>query len=342
MDSLNWDKVKFFTSKSGTAWKVIDPGCQWQNGAAESMVKAVKSTLGRVLGSPANLPNFAEMDTMFSVVADIINSRPLAVKSLTETDITAICPNDLLLGRAQSTSSMSKFQEGETLTSRVKAVEELTARWWDLWYQQVFPSLVPFPKWATLRRSVRVGDVVLVLYKHKYDKGVYKLGRVLETHPGQDSEVRRVTVGLSQPSRSSKQHNELVKLTLGVQKLVVIFPVEEQVGSSDAQEQLPVIAAVELPKPGEAQEVVPVIHEVDLPEPSDAMKVVPIIDKADLPKPSDVQEVVPVNVDLPGPSYAQEVVFTSLHLVQGDRDNVSLSVVAIALMVDVFPQHGSP
>ena len=223
---------------------------------------------------------------MFSVVADIINSRPLAVKSLTETDVIAICPNDLLLGQARSTSSMTKFQEGETLTSRVKAVEELTARWWDLWYQQVFPSLVPFPKWATARRSVQVGDVVLVLYKHKYDKGVYKLGRVLETHPGQDSEVRRVTVGLSQPSRSSKQLSGLVKLTLGVQRLVVIFPVEEQSGSSDAQEQLPVIDEVELPEPSDAQERVPHVGVDLLPEP-DAQEVVPVIDKVDLPKPDN-------------------------------------------------------
>ena len=41
--------------------------------------------------------NFAELDTLFSSVANIVNQRPIAVKSLTEEDAHTITPNDLLL-----------------------------------------------------------------------------------------------------------------------------------------------------------------------------------------------------------------------------------------------------
>jgi hypothetical protein len=43
--------------------------------------------------------NFAELDTMFSSVTNIVNQRPIAVKSFTEEDGHAITPNDLLRQR---------------------------------------------------------------------------------------------------------------------------------------------------------------------------------------------------------------------------------------------------
>ena len=43
--------------------------------------------------------NFAELDTLFSSVANIVNQRPIAVKSFTEEDAHTITPNDLLLQR---------------------------------------------------------------------------------------------------------------------------------------------------------------------------------------------------------------------------------------------------
>ena len=43
--------------------------------------------------------NFAELDTLFSSVANIMNQVPIAVKSFTEEDAHAITPNDLLRQR---------------------------------------------------------------------------------------------------------------------------------------------------------------------------------------------------------------------------------------------------
>ena len=65
---------------------------------AEAAVKLVKNTLDLVLASQATL-NFAELDTVFSSVANIVNMRPIAVRSFTVEDLHGICPNDLLLQR---------------------------------------------------------------------------------------------------------------------------------------------------------------------------------------------------------------------------------------------------
>ena len=72
----------------------------------------------------------------------------------------------------------------------------------------------------------------MVLYDRKLGKGHYKLGRVLRTHPDPHGRVRTVTVGL----RARGKDNDLPYIPkpldehkLGVQRVAVICPIEEQV-----------------------------------------------------------------------------------------------------------------
>ena len=108
-------------------------------------------------------------------------------------------------------------------------VEDL---WWKQWYVQVFPSLVPFKKWRKEERNIRVGDIVLVMYEKSVGKGDYRLARVLSVYPDALDVVRTVKVGFRRRSvreatlpYSSKPLDEM---ELGVQRLVVVSPVEEQ------------------------------------------------------------------------------------------------------------------
>ena len=66
-------------------------------------MKLVKSTLYLTLASQKAL-NYAELDTLFSSVSNIVNQRPIGVKHFTEEDYVAITPNDLLLGGNNGTS----------------------------------------------------------------------------------------------------------------------------------------------------------------------------------------------------------------------------------------------
>ena len=65
-------------------------------------MKLVKSTLSLTLASQSTL-NYAELDTLFSSISNIVNQRPIAVRDFTEDDIHAIAPNDLLLQRTKNT-----------------------------------------------------------------------------------------------------------------------------------------------------------------------------------------------------------------------------------------------
>ena len=198
-------------------------------------MKLIKTTLDTTLASQTTL-TFAEMDTLFCSVADTVNQRPIAVKSFTDDDIHAITPNDLLLGRSRNTVPGATFSSGESVTRRQETMQEIEQLWWSQWLTQALPHLVPFRKWKVEHRNLQPGDVVMVLYDRKLGKGQYKLGRVLRTHPDPHGRVRTVTVGV----RARGKDNDLPYIPkpldehkLGVQRVAVICPIEEQVVGAD-------------------------------------------------------------------------------------------------------------
>ena len=76
-------------------------------------------------------------------------------------------------------------------------------------------------------------------YGKSFGKGEYRLGRVLQTHPDTHNVVRTVTVGVRGKDRSAKDltyvPRALEEHCLGVQRLSVICPIEEQTLSDDAE-----------------------------------------------------------------------------------------------------------
>ena len=233
---LDWDRIREGAAKSGTKWKCVEPGCQWRNGLAEAAVKLVKSTLSLTMASQSTL-NYAELDTLFSSIANIVNQRPIAIKSFTEEDIHAITPNDLVLQRSKNTVPGVVYGTDDSITRRQETMRELEELWWSQWIVQALPHLVPFKKWKTEHRSLCVGDIVLVLYEKKVGKGTYRLGRVTDVHPDIHGIVRTVTVGLRKSDKREKLlpyvSKPLVEMKLGVQRVAVIGPVEEQTGLSE-------------------------------------------------------------------------------------------------------------
>ena len=237
---LDWERIVNGAARSGTNWKCVEAGCQWRNGLAEAAVKLVKSTLELTINSQASL-NYAELDTVFSSVANLVNQRPIAVRNYTEEDFHAICPNDLLLQRTKNTVPGAVYGDNDNLTKRQQVMHELETTWWNMWVRQALPHLVPFKRWKVEHRSVRVGDIVMVLTEKKIGKGVYRLGRVLATHPDSHNVVRTVTVGLRGKDRTDSVPTYIPKPLeehrLGVQRLAVICPVEEQIVATSSSEE---------------------------------------------------------------------------------------------------------
>ena len=94
-----------------TEWKFVPAGCQWRNGLAESRVKILKATLQHTVAQTSL--NFAELQVVLARAADIANNRPVGVKCLNESDVQALTPNMLLLGRTSTVGNEMINKEEE-------------------------------------------------------------------------------------------------------------------------------------------------------------------------------------------------------------------------------------
>ena len=237
---LNWIRIQEDAAKSGTEWRLVEPGCQWRNGLAEAAVKLVKSTLSLTLASQSTL-NYAELDTLFSSISNIVNQRPIAVRDFTEDDIHAITPNDLLLQRTKNTIPGIQYSSNDSVTKRQETMREIEQLWWDQWVVQALPHLVPFKKWKTEHRDVQPRDIVLVLYENKVSKGDFGLARVLRVQKDSHGRVRTVVVGMRGKDRAERLlpyvPKPLQELRIGIQRLAVICPAEEQDLPEETKEQ---------------------------------------------------------------------------------------------------------
>lgn len=104
--------------------------------------------------------------------------------------------------------------------------------WWNAWYQQVLPTLVPFKKWRKEMRNLEVDDIVYMYYPNSI-KDDYRLARVMETFPDEKGLVRTVRVGYRKRDKREKslpyKAKPLTEELVAVQRLSVLLPASDQV-----------------------------------------------------------------------------------------------------------------
>lgn len=70
----------------------------WYSGACELLIRLVKQGLTHAIGD--SVLTFGELQTVLYEVANLMNKRPIGVKSSICIDLgTYLCPNEMLLGR---------------------------------------------------------------------------------------------------------------------------------------------------------------------------------------------------------------------------------------------------
>ena len=215
------DDLKTWAVARKINWDTAPSEGQHQNGVSEALVKTVKRSLIQTIGQ--SVLTFAELQTVFFEVADVINSRPVGIVTGSDPMQPApITPNHLILGRATSEAVQGSLYSTKDVNKRFRFLQSLVDDWWKRWYESVLPSLVPSYKWYQRHRNVKVGDVCLIKYKNPL-KAQYKLGRVTRVKKGVDGLVRTVT--LAYRNVNEKVHREVDRPIHGI---AVIVPIEEQ------------------------------------------------------------------------------------------------------------------
>ena len=80
-------------------------------------MRTIKCTISHMLTSTVNgekpTLNYAELGTLLAKAANIVNDRPIGVKSLTEDELVPLTVNQLLLGRTSSSPPPDHKMPGE-------------------------------------------------------------------------------------------------------------------------------------------------------------------------------------------------------------------------------------
>ena len=237
-EQINWEEVQSKEGGAKTEWVLTPKGCSWRNGSCERGIRAAKHSLQNILQTGCRL-DFHQLDCTFHQIAAILNTRPLSVRRANEDRFYSICPADVLLGRAAQAQTYPdqlrmEDDEEEGLERAFSHQKQVVDAWWKEWTVQCFPDLLVRNKWKKECRNTQVGDVCQLSYKAKYGPASFKLCRVVEVHPDEGGVVRTVEVALwrkdgREDGRSVYSPKPLQVMTVGVQRLAMMVPVEEQV-----------------------------------------------------------------------------------------------------------------
>jgi len=226
--TTTWDYSKIYewASGKGIDWHKIPTDSQHFNGCAESMIRITKRQLWDTLRTRTYTKG--ELDTVFSDVMFIVNSRPLMITAGSDPlSGGPITPLHLMGGRSTNQIPTMRFDEKPSLTKRARFLEETCQEFWSKWYAQVFPNLVPSYKWRKEYRDVKAGDVVLLRDCNPLDRS-YRLMKVKEVYPGEDGRVRRVLLQYKNIPDSSVDVSKLKfkETERSIHNIAVIVPVD--------------------------------------------------------------------------------------------------------------------
>ena len=154
--------------------------------------------------------------TLFVEVEAIVNSRPLAVDSLTDVSIDPLTPNHLLTMKSKVVfPPPGVFQKADIYCrKRWRAVQYLANEFWNRFKKEYLQASQERPKWNSVRRNLAVNDIVLIMDEDS-PRNKWPMGRIIEVFPSDDGLVRKVNLKVASSSTPLKR--PVTKLVLLVE-----------------------------------------------------------------------------------------------------------------------------
>ncbi|XP_063994282.1 uncharacterized protein LOC135171584 [Diachasmimorpha longicaudata] len=176
----------------GIQWKFTPPLSPHFGGIWEAAVKSFKHHLIRVTKN--SLFTFEELNTFIIKIEGILNSRPISPMSTDPNDIQALSPGHFLIGTPLTSIPERDLKQDKINTlSRWELIQKMKQDFWTRWNKEYLNELNIRRKWTTGSHDIKRDSIVL-LKDDNTPPMKWKLGRVIDLHPGVDNIIRVVTV----------------------------------------------------------------------------------------------------------------------------------------------------
>lgn len=139
-------------------------------------------------------PKESVLRTLLTEVSFIMNSRPITRASPDPDDLRCLTPNDLLNVKCVVAPSVpGLYESGDRYRKSWRQAQTLASDFWKRWSEEYLPWLAKREKWLKPAKPLEIGDVVVVLEDYA-PRNSWKMGKVVDTFPAKDGQVRAVEV----------------------------------------------------------------------------------------------------------------------------------------------------
>lgn len=185
------DQCQTYLTNRNIIWQFNPPSAPHFGGLWEAGVKSVKNLLYRTLG--LQRLHYEELSTLLCHIEATLNSRPLGAlttdpadfEALTSSHFLTLMPSTAPVEPNLNSIPMSHLQ-------RWRLVKDLHTHFWKRWQSEYLQTLQRRTKWATHTDNLKGNTLVLI--REPTAPLLWKLGRIVQLHPGQDGIARVATI----------------------------------------------------------------------------------------------------------------------------------------------------
>ncbi|CAI6355096.1 unnamed protein product [Macrosiphum euphorbiae] len=173
-------------------WHFNPPAAPHFGGIWEAGIKSAKHHLKHVIGQ--QVLTYEEFHTLITRIEGILNSRPITPTSSDPHDLSALTPGHFLIGQP-----IHALPEPDTTNIRIlrlnrwQLIKQCHQSYWKRWSREYLSTLQSRHKWFKQSPNLRIDDLVIVEAPSR-PPTEWRLGRIIDVHPGSDEVVRVVSV----------------------------------------------------------------------------------------------------------------------------------------------------
>ncbi|XP_067019485.1 uncharacterized protein [Acropora muricata] len=234
LNEMDQEKVKSSLLRQQCDWitfKMNVPSASHMGGVWERQIRTVQNVLSSLLRDNAKQLDDESLRTLMCEAEAIVNSCPLTVNQLADSDSPEpLSPSHLLTMKSKVLlSPPGQFEPADMYArKRWRRVQHLANEFWSRWRKEFLLSLQEHQKWLPPRRNLCVSDVVMVKDVN-LSRNKWLLARVASVYPSKDGQVRKAQVAIADGclDKNGRRSGPLRYLERPVQKLVLVMAVEE-------------------------------------------------------------------------------------------------------------------